>query len=101
MSDAGGCSELQAISPNLVSAGLGRVFETTLWRARPCSAVSGTLHPSRCHLQFPYSLCHQIRSPVPLEALCPSPPEAHLAPHRPRIPTPLSTACPTERVYEH
>src|SRR5215831_9772082 len=101
MSDAGGCSELHAISPNLVSAGLGRLFETTLWRARPCSAISGPLHPSRCHLQSSYSFGHRIRSPVPVEGLCESQQEAHDDPHRRRVPSPISTACLAETVSAH
>src|SRR5215467_7353378 len=97
MSSAGESTELQAISPNRVSARLGRLFETTLWRARPCSAVSGPLHPSRCHLQSSYSLGHRIRSPVPVEGLCQSQQEAYDDPHRRRIPSPISTACLAER----
>src|SRR5215467_8768056 len=98
---ASGSKELQAISTKRVSARLGRVYETTVWRARPCSAVSGPLYPSRCHLQSSYSLGHRIRSPVPLEGLCASQQEAHDDPHRRRVPSPISTACLAERVSAH
>src|SRR5215471_13414655 len=101
MSSAGESTELQAISPDRVSARLGRLFQTTLWRARPCSAVSGPLYPSRCHLESSYSLGHRIRSSVPVERLCESQQEAHDDPHRRRIPSPIPTACLAERVSAH
>src|SRR5215467_14585690 len=101
MSSAGESTELQAISPNRVSARLGRLFETTLWWARPCSAVSGPLYPSCCHFQSSYSLGHRIRISLPVEGLCQSQQEAHDDPHRRRIPSPISTACLAERVSTH
>src|SRR5262245_34651809 len=47
----GGCKEHQPIPANLVCAELGRVFETTVWRAGSCPAVPGSLYPSRRYLQ--------------------------------------------------
>src|SRR5205809_5748934 len=92
---------MKATSPifaNVVSPGLGRVFEATVWRARPCPAVLGSLYPSRRHFQPSDSLRHRIGGSIPLEGLCESRQEAHDDSNWRRVPSPVPPACAAQRL---
>src|SRR5712664_486065 len=101
MPPAGQRKNLRGVFAHPVSIRVVRLRQATVWRARTCLALSGSLHASRGYLQPPHSCSQRFPSYLPMEGLRASQQTTHHDPDLRGISAPLFTAPLAKRIPAH